>query len=97
MRKAREAKGLGVSEMARLLVRTRSTIRNYESDATKPPRAIIARWADLCDVPVDWLDENYRVSGLEGLSTPVEQGILFDQRDQPTIDFSNVTLLRKAS
>lgn len=81
MRKARENKGIGVQEMARLMVRGRSTIRNYESDATKPPPHVIRKWAELCEVPTEWLDVNIAQSVLDG-ETPGDQLALLDNDAQ---------------
>lgn len=82
MRKARESKGIGVQEMAHLLVRGRSTIRNYESDATSPPPHVVRRWAELCEVPVDWLDDNIAQSVLT-YEVPGDQLSLLDNDAQP--------------
>ena len=55
MRKAREARGIGVGEMAGIMMRNRNTINNYESDKTRPPRLVLDRWAEVTGIPLEWI------------------------------------------
>lgn len=43
--------------MAEHLQVTDRTIRNYEHDERVPKRPVLAMWAQLCAVPIEWLAE----------------------------------------
>lgn len=53
MRKAREVRGIGVGEMAGIMMRNRNTINNYESDKHRPPRLVLDRWAEVTGIPLE--------------------------------------------
>ena len=55
LRKARVHAGIGTEQMAVALLRTRNTVGNYEGGRSKPPPRVMARWAELCAVPLEWL------------------------------------------
>jgi len=55
LRKAREHAGIGVSEMAELLLSSRSTVNNYETDKTRLTDVKLRRWAEVTGVPASWL------------------------------------------
>ncbi len=53
--KARRHAGIGSEEMAVKLGISRTTVSNYESGRTDPTIGMIRGWADVCQVPLEWL------------------------------------------
>jgi transcriptional regulator with XRE-family HTH domain len=53
--KARREGQVKQADMADHLQRSRAAISDYENDVRQPSLADLARWADLCRVPLGWL------------------------------------------
>lgn len=53
--KARRMAGISSEEMAERLIRTRSTVSNYEHDRTRPTLAVLRAWSEATGAPLDWL------------------------------------------
>lgn len=49
---------IGVAEMATFLHVGRNTISNYIHGRTRPNRATLIAWSDICGVDLDWLAGN---------------------------------------
>jgi transcriptional regulator with XRE-family HTH domain len=55
MTKARKAAGISVEDMAERFAVNRHTIGRWESDKTKPTKAVLLVWSQITECPFDWL------------------------------------------
>lgn len=65
--KARRINGWSQAEVSAKLGISRRSITRYEDDATVPSLAILIAWANICDVPFEWLSsETITATDLQG-------------------------------
>lgn len=57
LRKARRSADISAEDMAALLFRHPNTVGNWESDTTKPKPRVLAKWAEVTQVPLVWLQD----------------------------------------
>jgi transcriptional regulator with XRE-family HTH domain len=55
LRKARTTAGIEQEAMAALFFRHRNTIINWEGGHNRPTEQVLAKWAEVTDVPLSWL------------------------------------------
>ena len=55
LRKARMVAGLSKEEMAERLGVSRAAVSGYELDRHRPKLENLQKWAEICEVPFDWL------------------------------------------
>lgn len=66
LRKARITAGISVGEMAAHLGVSPDTVTNYERENTTPRRAVLMAYAEKCNVPLGWIeDDNYQAEVVE--------------------------------
>lgn len=68
LRKALESGGVSHAEMADALMVHPNSIGNYLSGRTTPKLAFRRVWAELCDVPFEWLETGEGSSELPNAS-----------------------------
>lgn len=66
LRMAREWRHLEQGDIAKELGIGRSTVSNYEREATVPGKLVLNAWAVVCDVDVEWLKTGDLASGGDG-------------------------------
>jgi len=74
--KARRINGWSQAQVSAKLGISRRSITRYEDDATVPSTAILIAWANICDVPFEWLSsETVTGTDLQGyLGHPALRG-----------------------
>lgn len=68
LRKAREAADLRQEDLAPHLHVARATVASWENDKHAPSYLAIMKWAELTDVPLDWLAEGRTSSDIQSVT-----------------------------
>ncbi|MGK9146655.1 helix-turn-helix domain-containing protein [Plantibacter flavus] len=69
LRKSRILANLEQAELAEMLGISRGSVSNYETGKSEPIASMFVRWAQLTDVPLEWLAE-----GVNARTAPAEAG-----------------------
>ena len=85
MKRARHRMGWDQADIANYLGIHQRTVANYETGKTEPKLALLMAWANLTNVPLDWLTFGVEPCACGGTTEPTTRSRCFPENTQVSV------------